>query len=436
MSTSTAEISDNSKGQRADRPANVPADRVYEIDMYALKGIEEGFHEAWKRIQTAGIPDLIWTPFNGGHWIATNGATVQEVYVDPTRFSSQIIFLPKEVGEKYEMVPTRMDPPEHTPYRQALNNGLGLAHIRKIEGKVRAVARELIAGITPRGECDFPIDYARVFPVRVFMALADLPMEDVPTLSRFAEMMMRPKGSTSEEMAQVLDEGNRGFFAYVEPIIRARQGKSSEDLISVVVNSQINGQPIDHQKALGLISLLLLAGLDTVVNFLSFVMIHLAGHPEIVSELQSDHMKLLRGVEEMFRRFPVVSEARMVAYDQDFRGVHLKRGDMILVPTALHGLDGAANDDPLRLNLSRSKISHSTFGDGPHRCAGMHLARLEVTITLEEWLRAVPKFRLKEGARPIYHSGIIAAVENVPLVWQSPITRARPDSSPHRIEGN
>jgi camphor 5-monooxygenase len=416
MSTSTAELSDNSKA-RAGRPANVPADRVYEIDMYALKGIEEGYHEAWKRIQTAGIPDLIWTPFNGGHWIATNGATVQEVYVDPSRFSSEIIFLPKEVGEKYEMVPTRMDPPEHTPYRQALNNGLGLAHIRKIESKVRSVSQDLIAGFTPRGECDFSIEYARIFPVQVFMALADLPMEDVPTLSRFAEKMMRPKGNSPEEMAQDLDQGNRGFFAYVEPIIRARQGKSGDDLISVVVNSQVNGQPIDHQKALGLISLLLLAGLDTVVNFLSFVMIHLAKHPEIVAELRSDHMKLLRGVEEMFRRFPVVSEARMVAHDQDFRGVHLKRGEMILVPTALHGLDGAANDDPLRLNLSRSKISHSTFGDGPHRCAGMHLARLEVTVTLEEWLRSIPTFKLKEGARPIYHSGIIAAVENVPLVW-------------------
>jgi camphor 5-monooxygenase len=416
MSTSTAQTSDNSKA-RADRPANVPADRVYEIDMYALKGIEEGYHEAWKRIQTEGIPDLIWTPFHGGHWIATNGTTVQEIYVNPTRFSSQIIFLPKEVGEKYEMVPTRMDPPEHTPYRQALNNGLGLAQIRKIESKVRSVAKDLIAGFTPRGACDFSIEYARIFPVKVFMALADLPMEDAPTLGGFAEMMMRPRGNSSAEMAQVLDQGNRGFFAYVEPIIRARQGKSGDDLLSVVVNSQVNGRPIERQKALGLISLLLLAGLDTVVNFLSFAMIHLARHPEIVSELRSDHMKLLRGVEEMFRRFPVVSEARMVAHDQDFRGMHLKHGDMILVPTALHGLDAAANDDPLRLDLSRRKISHSTFGDGPHRCAGMHLARLEVTVTLEEWLQHIPTFKLKEGARPIYHSGIIAAVENVPLVW-------------------
>jgi len=416
MSTSAAETSSGAKS-RSQRPANVPDDRVYDIDLYALKGIEEGYHEAWKRIKTPEMPELVWTPFNGGHWIATNGATVREVYLDPARFSSEIIWLPKEAGEKYELVPTRMDPPEHTPYRQALNNGLGLAHIRKIEGKVRAIAQELIESFAERGECEFSGEYARVFPIRVFMALADLPMEDVPQLSRLADMMTRPSGNTPEEMAAVLEEANRGFFDYVEPIIRARQGKPGDDLISVVVNTQINGEPIEHQKALGLISLLLLAGLDTVVNFLSFVMIYLARHPELVTELRSDHLKLLRGTEEMFRRFPVVSEARMVARDQEFRGVHLKRGDMILLPTALHGLDEAANPDPWRVILDRRNISHSTFGDGPHRCAGMHLARMEVTVTLEEWLKHIPAFRLKEGAKPVYHSGIVAAVDEVPLVW-------------------
>jgi cytochrome P450 len=416
MSASVSEITSDSKN-RTQRPAHVPEDRVYEIDMYALKGIEEGYHEAWKRIQKPGIPELVWTPFNGGHWIATNGATVRDVYIDPERFSSEVIWIPKEAGEKYEMVPTRMDPPEHTPYRQALNNGLGLAHIRKIEDKVRGIAQELIDGFAKRGECEFSADYARMFPVRVFMALADLPMEDVPVLSRFADMMTRPQGNTPEEMAAVLEAGNRGFFEYVEPIVRARQGKSGDDLVSVVVNSQINGQPIEHQKALGLISLLLLAGLDTVVNFLSFVMIYLARNPDIVAELRSDQMKLKRGSEEMFRRFPVVSEGRMVARDQEFRGVNLKRGDMILLPTALSGLDEAANPDPWRVVLDRRNISHSTFGDGPHRCAGMHLARLEVIVTLEEWLKRIPAFKLKEGAKPVFYSGVVAAVSQVPLVW-------------------
>jgi camphor 5-monooxygenase len=107
MSTSADEMSPVTKS-RSQRPANVPEDRVYEIDLYALKGIEEGYHEAWKRIQTPGLPELVWTPFNGGHWIATNGATVREVYLDPARFSSEIIWLPKEAGEKYELVPTRI----------------------------------------------------------------------------------------------------------------------------------------------------------------------------------------------------------------------------------------------------------------------------------------------------------------------------------------
>lgn len=399
------------------RPAHVPADRVYDIDMYALDGIEEGYHEAWKRVQKPGVPDLVWTPRTGGHWIATNGDTVREIYSDPTRFSSENIWLPKEAGEKYEMVPTRMDPPEHTPYRKALDKGLSLAQMRKVEDRVRAVAAELIENIAPRGHCDFSADYANVFPIKVFMALADLPMEDVPLLTGFAKQMTRPEGNTPEEQAATLEAGNKGFFAYVDPIIRARRGSERDDLITIMVNAEINGEPITHEKALGLVSLLLLGGLDTVVNFLSFMMIYLARHPELVAELRTDELKLKRSAEEMFRRFPVVSEARMVARDQVYRGVELKRGEMILLPTALHGLDEQENCDPLRVDLDRRGISHSTFGGGPHRCAGMHLARMEAIVTLEEWLKHIPEFRMPEDSRPLYHSGIVAAVDDVQLVW-------------------
>ncbi len=401
----------------AQRPAHVPADRVYDIDMYALDGIEEGYHEAWKRVQQPGIPDIVWTPRTGGHWIATNGDTVREIYSDPTRFSSENIWLPKEAGEKYEMVPTRMDPPEHTPYRKALDKGLSLGQIRHVEDRVRKIAADLVDQIAPRGRCDFAADYANVFPVRVFMALADLPMEDVPRLAAFAKQMTRPEGDTPEQQAATLEAGNKGFFAYVDPIIRARRGGSGVDLITTMVNAEIEGQPISHEKALGLVSLLLLAGLDTVVNFLSFMMIYLARHPELVAELRTDELKLKRSAEEMFRRFPVVSEARMVAKDQHYRGAELKRGDMILLPTALHGLDARENHDPLVVDLDRRGISHSTFGGGPHRCAGLHLARMEAIVTLEEWLKRIPEFHLQDGARPIYHSGIVAAVDDVPLVW-------------------
>lgn len=398
-------------------PDNVPADRIRDIDMYALDGLHEGYHEAWKKVQQPGTPGLIWTPYTGGHWIATKGAMIKEIYSDPTRFSSEVIFLPKEAGEKYAMVPTRMDPPEHTPYRKVLDKGLNPSQIRMVEDKVRAVAAELIDSFADKGECDFPRDYAKIFPVRVFMAMADLPMSDVPMLSRFAEDMTRPSGNTPEEMAAVLDAANQGFFAYVEPIIQQRRGGTGNDIITLMVNSDINGEPMPHDKAVGLIALLLLGGRDTVVNFLSFFMIYLARHPEKVAELNSDPLVLLRGAEEMFRRFPVVSEARMVAKDLEYDGVSLKRGDMILIPTALDGLDPNSNDDPMNLDFSRKQISHSTFGGGPHRCAGLHLARMEAIVTMQEWLKRIPAFSLKPGANPVYQSGIIAAVENVPLIW-------------------
>jgi cytochrome P450 len=137
----------------------------------------------------------------------------------------------------------------------------------------------------------------------------------------------------------------------------------------------------------------------------------------VTAELRSDPLKLMRSAEEMFRRFPVVSDARMVAKDLSFKGVQLKRGDMILLPTALHGLDETLNPEPWKLDLDRRGMSHSTFGGGPHRCAGMHLARMETIISLEEWLKRIPEFSLRADAKPTYFSGIVAAVENVPLVW-------------------
>ncbi|WP_336972582.1 cytochrome P450 [Sphingobium aromaticiconvertens] len=399
-------------------PDHVPAPLVREVDIYALDGIEEGVHEAWKKVQQPDTPPLVWTPFTGGHWIATRGELIDEVYRSPDRFSSRVIWVPREAGEAYDMVPTKMDPPEHTSYRKVIDKGLNLAQIRKVESDVRAVAIELIEGFAASGQCDFARDFANIFPVKVFLALAGLPMEDAARLNLLAKEMTRPSGNTPEEQGKSLQAANAGFFAYVAPIIAERRGGTGTDLITQMVNSEINGAPMPEDKMLGLVSLLLLGGLDTVVNFLSFMMIYLARHPETVAEMVAEPMKLQRGVEEMFRRFAVVSDARYVVEDMEYFGTQLKAGDLILLPTALHGLDDTQHEDPLKVDLSRRNVAHSTFAQGPHRCAGMHLARMEVLVMLQEWLARIPRFALKEGAAPIYHAGIVSAVEDIPLVWE------------------
>lgn len=398
-------------------PPHVPSERVFDIDMYRPEGIDEGYLEAWTRLHEAGIPDLIWTPRNGGHWIATTGSLISAIYKDPERYSSQVLFIPKAAGEKYAMVPSKMDPPEHRPYREVVNQGLNLKAIREREPAIRAIAVELMDAFALRGSCDFVEEFSAQFPIRVFMMMADLPMTYAPKLRALASAMTRPDGNTPEEMAEHLDAANRGFFEYVSPIIDARAGKGGDDLISLAIDARIDGAPIDRDKLLGMISLLLLAGLDSVTNFLNMVMDHLARHPEPRRQLAADPAAARLAVEEMFRRFPLVAAARMVAADIECGGVTLKQGEMVLLPTALSGLDARRNPEPWKLDFARRGIAHSTFGEGPHRCAGLHLARLETTIMLEEWFKRIPEFRPRDGSRPRYQSGVVAQVEEVELQW-------------------
>jgi camphor 5-monooxygenase len=401
----------------AERPSHVPPSRVVMVDIYNLEGIEEGFQHAWKRVQKPDVPNLVWTPFNGGHWIATRGAWIRDVFRDPVHFSNAVIFVPKVAGEKQGTVPNRMDPPEHTPYRGVMDQSLGLRRVRAMESSVRKVAADLIDSLAAKRSCDFADDFAGIFPIRVFMALADLPLEDAPRLRKLARQMTHAEGETPAERAQSMEQATQQFHDYISPLIDARRKSPGTDVISEFVNCQIDGRPIERDKAMGMLTLLLLAGLDSVTSFLTMVMHHLGNHPEIQQALADRPEAIQRSIEEFFRRFPLVAVARMISQDVQRDGVTLKSGEMIVLPTALHNLDERENDEPWALRFDRTRISHSTFGEGPHRCAGLHLARLEATITLQEWFKRIPRFSVTTPTKITQHAGIVGIIEGVELTW-------------------
>lgn len=400
-------------------PPHVPANRVIDFDVYNPAGIEHGFHQAWMRLHGEGVPDLVWTPRNGGHWIATRGQLIRQFLNEPDNFSARVMIVPKEAGREHKLVPMNMDPPEHGPYRRVLNRGLGPREIRAIEGDIRAAAIELIEAFAQDGKVDFCAEYANIFPIKVFLAFSHLPLSDAPLLTRFSNSMLRPEGTTPEEKAASMANANAGFFAYIAPTVAARRANPSDDWISLIIHSEVNGKPVTEYETLAMISLVLLAGLDTVVNFLPFCMDYLARHPERVAELRTDPAKIPARIDELFRRFPVVSQARLVTRDVIYDGVTLKEGEMVLIPSTLHGTDLRENAEPLKVDFARKKISHSTFGGGAHICAGMHLANLEIIVTLQEWLKRIPEFRVAEGFRLVAHSGVVAQVERLDLEWES-----------------
>ncbi|MFA7584756.1 MAG: cytochrome P450 [Novosphingobium sp.] len=393
-------------------PSHVPQDRVVDFDIFAPPGIDElGLHEAWIRLQQSTPHEVVWTPHNEGHWIALRGQRIRAMYRDPAHFSSHVIWIPKSEGENYGLVPTRLDPPEHTPFRQVLNKAIGITATKEMEPMVRAVAVRIIDELAPKGHCNFTEEYAKQFPVQVFLELLDLPVKDAEEVKKWVDQMTRPDGSMP------MEEIMENFFRYVDPVIDRRLKEPGDDLISRVINNDIDGREMTRSEMRGLVSLLLVAGLDTVVNILGFFMEFLARNPDHRRQLVEDPKLIRKGIEELFRRFPVVAEARMVKVDTEVDGTQMKAGEMVCVPTLLGGTDDRMNGCPMHVDFNRKGISHVTFGDGPHICAGQHFARLEATVTLEEWLKRIPEFEIPAGESISHKSGIVCTVERLPLVW-------------------
>lgn len=401
------------------RPDNVPADRVVDFDLYHPPSVEGGFHEAWALLQKEDTPDLVWTPHNEGHWIATRGKVLAELFAGHERFSCRAYVVPKSVGLQHQMLPVFLDPPENRPYRDLLTRILTPRRVNDMEGTIRAHATTLIDAVIDDGRCDFIHSYSEQLPVRVFMGLVDLPMADLPQLKTWTDYTVHIGGEMNYEQAK------HAIYTYLDPHIEARIGGDRDDMLSLIVNSTVNGRPLERAEMLNLSMQVLLGGLDTVIGFFGFAMHFLACSPRHRRELVDDPSLIPAAVDELLRRFPVVSLAREVKADIEYDGVQLRKGDMVALPTPLAGTDDRYNSCARDVDFQRRGGQHVTFGKGPHFCLGAYLARVEVRITLEEWLRRIPEFELEPGARLQWRGGLVGAVEKLPLVWNVPAGAGR-----------
>ena len=395
----------------AQRPPHVPKARVVDFDFFDPPGVEQDFVGSWCTLRAPGIPDVVWTPHNGGHWIATRGDLVEEVFADYQTFSNRVVTIPKERGEHYRMLPTTLDPPEHRPVRNLLNRNLSPAAVNRQAEMIRAICVELIEAVKPNGGCDLLDDFAAHFPIRVFMAMVDLPRDDAPVMKYWTDQVVHPDGSMT------LEETMRKFHEYLEPVVRERRGKPGNDVLSDIVNAQVQGRELSMEDMLNLLMQFMMGGLDTVYNFLAFAFLFLARHPGHRQQLLNEPDLIPGAVNELLRRFPLVSMAREVREDIDWHGAQLKKGDMIVCASPLVGSDATLNPDPMVVDFRRKGARHATFGKGNHICPGAHLAQVEMRITLTEWLTRIPHFELAPGAKITMRGGIVGSMTSLPLVW-------------------
>ena len=394
-------------------PAHVPAELVFDFDIYNPPGAETDFHLALKRLHEENYPDVFWSTANGGHWIAIRGEDIHRIFADYPHFSNTKLTVPASSAPPFPLYPIFADPPEHGVYRALLNPSFSPKAVAGLEARARALAIELLEKLKPRGRCDFVVDFAQHLPIEVFMSIVDVPATDRRDLLEWADGMVRPK--RPEDVHTTIGK----IFEYAAARIAERRAKPGEDLISKLTRAEVKGRLLTDQEIVGMVSLVLIGGMDTVVTAMSFAALFLARSPAHRKQLIDNPALIPKAVDELLRRFPIVNQGRCVAQDLVYKGVALKAGDMIVLPTTLHGLDERVFPNPLAVDFNRPTPIHSTFGNGPHRCPGSNLGRTEIKVFIEEWLRRVPDFHLQPGQKISMRSGVNGTVYGLPLAWET-----------------
>lgn len=398
-------------------PAHVPADRIFDFNIYDFEVEGAEYQAGFKRLNQPDVPEVFWTPRNGGHWVVTRSPEVTGVLTNADHFSSRQIQVPKWPDGRPPLVPLQADPPDHLKYRNLLMSALSPKNVQALGGDARELAITLIEGFKKRGECEFITAFAQHLPIAIFMKIVDLPESDRRVLTELGEATMRGADEADRNAA------HQKIALYGMQKVRERRANPGSDLISTLANAQVEGKPLDDFIITGMVMLLMLAGLDTVASTMGFFARFLAMNPAHRQALIKDPSLMQNAVEELLRRYPVAILGREVKKDVVLKGVQMKAGDMVIAPTALDGLDDRKFDEPLSVDFNRSKPLHSTFGGGVHRCMGSMLARTELRIFLEEWLKRIPDFQIKPGADIKVAARSVATITSLPLIWDPATTR-------------
>lgn len=403
------------QSQRSDTPPHVLPALVVDIDIYTDDRLLADPHLGWRSFH-ATAPDIFYTPRNGGHWVITRYDLMYDVLRDHEHFSNRELHIPKANSE-HLFIPLSLDPPEHAPYRLALMRHFDRRVIASMEDTLRGWASRLIDRVADKGGCDFVESLGAGFPVSVFMELMGMPLE---RFDEFRSIVLEYFSNIPPERRNVLQDR---IVEIMTALFESRRRERRDDLASKLLDEKVNGRPLTEHELQSIGFLLFLAGLDTVANAITFSFRHLASDPALQKQLREHPERIVDFVEESLRRYAVVNQTRIVKRDIDIGDAHFRVGDMVLCPLTMAGLDDRKNPTPETFDIDRPNRQHITFSTGAHNCAGTALARAEMRIFTEEWLKRVPECSIAPGAALQWRAGTVMALGNLPLTWPVQVTQ-------------
>jgi len=346
-----------------------------------------------------------------GVYLPVRHDDIRAIAYDTQHFSSRRISILEKPPMSAPIPPVTTDPPKHRAQRTMLLPAFTPAAIAELEPITRGMCNELIDGFIKAGHCDAASDYASHVPTRVISRMLGVSERDGDRFRTWIHDLAGDGVEDGSVFMRVIGE----IDAFFRSEVAARRRSPRADLIAFLMNQTIDAQPLPEQHLLGTLRLLLLAGIDTTWSSISHTLLHLARTPEHRRRLAAEPALMPTATEEFLRVFAPVSVARLVAQEQVVGGCKFAAGEMVLLPYP------AANRDPEKFEradeivLERKENRHSTFGLGIHRCIGSNLARMELKVAIEEWLRRIPEFELEKEGDHKWSRGLVRGPRSVPV---------------------
>ena len=363
------------------------------------------------------------TPFEGSI-ISSDRDTAEYVLRHHELFSSRVDM---NFGNVRPLIPLNVDPPLHAKYRKLLDPLFAPRRMDEREEDITNRVNRLIDGFIDRGECNFTEEFAEIFPTSVFLGLMGLPEDQFRMFLRMRDGILHPEKHDPdaqldpEKRLAVNQRIGQEIYDYFGALIDERTREPADDVISMFVAHEIDGERLSREEILDILFLFLIAGLDTVSDSLTCFFAFLATSPDHRREIVENPSCIPGAVEELLRwESPVpFSVPRMATEDTE-----LPNGCPVPKGTAVTVMYGAANVDEKHcphafdVQFDREVNRHLAFGGGVHRCLGSHLARRELRITLAEWHRRIPDYWLSPGHENLEYPPGLRHVKDLTLAWR------------------
>ncbi|MGB8407231.1 MAG: cytochrome P450 [Mycobacterium sp.] len=363
-----------------------------------------------------------WSDAYGGHWVVSRYSDLKDMLGNPGAFISGEGTTIPPTGFPIKFPPNEADPPDHSKWRKLTARFFTSTAVTGLEDSVRGIVREKLAAFVEKGQADLATDLAQPIPAYVIADMMGFPREDAPWFAHISDELLVTAELKQEEAnaAAALE-----FVTYLTKHLEDRKQNPKEDLLTDLVNGTIDGRPLAIEEMLGVAFFFLIAGHETTVGGMTFLLWRLGLNPDTRARLIEDRSLIPKAIEELLRLdSPVLHLARTVAEDTVLGGAQMKAGDKVMVLYAAGNRDEEVFPDADVFDIDRPNAKrHVAFSSGIHLCQGAGLARMEMRVLLEEILDTIPEYEIAPEAVEFRGIQGVHSVKTLPVTF-TPVSAA------------